>query len=729
MKNKQTWYSAAYNKATDKNEVLIYDQIGLYGVSASQFAVELRQMDSSKRLSVKINSPGGDVFDGIAIYNQLRDYKGGVDTIVDGLAASIASVIAMAGETITMYDTAMMMIHKPWTFTLGDSDQLRKDADLLDKIQEQIKIAYSNKTALTDSELDGIINAETWLSADEAEEYGFATNVIRQEKADKKKNSIKNKILNFGSYETFEKFNQIPSKIAACLVGKVKNNEQETAIEPEPVVEEPIIETPKEPEPEITPALETENNEPSQTNPLEKENKMTPEEIKAAVKAEKERSAEIRACGKKLNISNEEIENAIEKDLSVADASKLFIDKFTTALEPVPGVKVTTDVGDKFIELHSASLCHAAGLMKNPEDSKKGVEARKNGGAISLHGVMRSYLENKGIRIANLDGQDLIKKVNDELVATGTGDLPSVFENTINKALDTSMNAFAATFPIWTSNKPVKDFRQFSLAKISGVSNVKEIKENQNFEIGAISDKKEVGTLKTNGIFMSLSRQAQINDDLGALVDMGSMLGRSIMEGQERDCYDYLYGTGGAGPTMTEDSVSLFDVSTHGNYLTSGGAAPSSTTIDAGVLAMMTRPKLKANPADATEYTGIMPRFLLVPPKHKGAAERTVYSPTYPVATYPAGVYNAYAASGSTPLVVVTSAYLGSLDADGWYLLADPMSIPTIVRLTLNGNESPYIEQDIGRGKDPLGLSFRCYYDWAFMAGDWRGMYLNDGDA
>lgn len=728
MKNKKTWYSAAFNKETDKNEVIIYDQIGLYGVSASQFAVELKQLDPSKRLAVRINSPGGDVFDGIAIYNQLREYKGGVDTIVDGLAASIASVIAMAGETVTMYDTAMMMIHKPWTFTLGDSDQLRKDADLLDKIQDQIRIAYSNKTALTDKELDGIINDETWLSADEAEEYGFATNVIRQEKTDKKKNSITNKILNFGSYETFEKFNQIPSKIAACLVGKVKNNEQEPAIKPEPVIEQTIT----DPEPEIIPDLQTENNDPSQTNPLEKENTMTPEEIKAAaIKAEKERAAEIRACGKKLNVSSEDVEGAIEKDLSVADASKLFIDKFAAGLTAVPQTEratINVDAQDKFKNLHSQSLNFSAGLLNKEEERKVGIEARRNGGAGSIHGLYRAFLESRGVRNAiSLDGHALVKRVQDEMQSTGTGDLPSIFENTINKALDNSMQTARTTFGLWTKTKPVKDFRTFSLAKLSSISDIKEIKENAKFTIGSISDKKETGSITTKGIFMSLSRQAQIDDDLGALTDMGSVLGRGVMTGQNRACYDYLFGAAGVGPTMVEDSKALFHTD-HGNLVTSSGAAPSTTTIDAAVLAMMTRPKLKGNPSDKNDYTNVLPRFLLVPAKHKTAAERTVYSPAYPEATYSNGVYNPYAAAGSTPLIVVTEAYLSALDADQWYLAADPMDIETIIRLTLNGNESPIIEQDIGRGTDPTGINFRCYYDYGFMAGDWRGLYANDGD-
>lgn len=705
------WFNIAFNAKEDASEINIYDQIGAYGVSASQFLVDLKNLDGSKRLKVRINSPGGDVFDGMAIYNLLEEYEGGVEIVIDGLAASIASVIAMAGDKITMHETAMFMIHKPWTFTMGDSDQLRKDADLLDKIQNQILLSYKKNSKIDDNELNDLVNAETWLSAEEALEYGFITDIYKEKK---KKNKLENKVKSFSNVAIFDKFTNIPSKIAACLI---KNEEPKTE-EPVPPAEEPVE------EPKIEPETEKE--------PKQKEDEMTPEEIKkqqdeavkAAVVAEKNRQAEIRAAGKKLNISEVLIENAIEKELPVADASKLFIDEFSKSTSSVTGatISVKKDEADKFRAQNVASLCAVSGLVSDRAEREAGL---KNGGAKSLHSLYRTYLASKGKKTEHLDGESLVREVHNELTGVSTSDLTSVLQDTLNKALDTSMTAARTTFQLWTKTKSVKDFRQFSLAKLSGVSDVKEIKENASFTIGSLSDKKEVGTLATKGIYLPLSRQAQINDDLGALVDMGSMLGMSIMRGQNRDCYDYLF----SNPTMTEDSVSLFDVSTHGNYITSGGAAPSSTTLDAAQLAMMTRSKIKGNPADKTEPTGVMPRFVIVPAKHKGATERLVYSQTYPssLTTY-VGVFNQYNAQGTNPLQVVCEPYLDSLDADQWYVAADPNEIATIVRLTLNGNESPFIEQDRSRGTEPLGMMFRCYYDWAFMAGDWRGLYANDGD-
>ncbi|MEV7211455.1 head maturation protease, ClpP-related, partial [Streptomyces sp. NPDC093554] len=122
-----------------------------------------------------VNSPGGSVFEGIAIYNMLKRHKAKVNVYVDALAASIASVIAMAGDTIYMPKNSMLMIHNPWTWTEGNATELRKAADDLDRIGNSSKQTYLQKAGekLTDEKLQEMLDAETWLSADEAYEYGL----------------------------------------------------------------------------------------------------------------------------------------------------------------------------------------------------------------------------------------------------------------------------------------------------------------------------------------------------------------------------------------------------------------------------------------------------------------------------------------------------------------------------------------------------------------------------
>lgn len=161
----------------DKNEIFLYDEISYWGISADDFVQALNQTDPSKRLTVCINSPGGDIMDGVAITNLLIA-RGDVDVRIDGIAASIASVIAMAGENVQMADNATMMIHNPWTFIYGDAEELRKEADVLDTLKTTLVKTYRRHSHLSEEEIGGLMDADTWMTADEAKERGFITEIV-----------------------------------------------------------------------------------------------------------------------------------------------------------------------------------------------------------------------------------------------------------------------------------------------------------------------------------------------------------------------------------------------------------------------------------------------------------------------------------------------------------------------------------------------------------------------
>jgi ATP-dependent protease ClpP protease subunit len=129
---------------------------------------------------VRINSPGGDVFDGFAIYNLLNQHEGKVTVYVDGLAASAASVIAMAGDEIVMADNALMMIHDPWTMSVGNAAEMRETASLLDKISGSILTTYLSKSNLEAADITQKMKDESWFNAVEAVEFGFATSIASE---------------------------------------------------------------------------------------------------------------------------------------------------------------------------------------------------------------------------------------------------------------------------------------------------------------------------------------------------------------------------------------------------------------------------------------------------------------------------------------------------------------------------------------------------------------------
>lgn len=162
--------------------LLIYDIIGEDfwgdGVSAKAIVNELQAYPNAESIRVRINSAGGDVFDASAINTALTEHAAHVTVEIEGMALSAASFIAMAGDTIRMSENAFFMIHEPWTWTVGDAGQLRKDADLLDKIAGQLVNAYAARSGQTAEQVTEWLAAETWFTAAEAQEAGFVNEII-----------------------------------------------------------------------------------------------------------------------------------------------------------------------------------------------------------------------------------------------------------------------------------------------------------------------------------------------------------------------------------------------------------------------------------------------------------------------------------------------------------------------------------------------------------------------
>jgi len=171
------WYameqkSDAEGNSTSDAEIYIYDEIGGWGVTANDFIASLESLNEVETINLRVNSPGGSIIEGNVIFNALKRHAASVTVYIDGLAASMASVIAMAGDQIIMADNALLMIHNPWTVSIGDSEQLRKDADLMDKMKSAIVNAYGRSNYDAD-ELTALMDDTTWLTADEALEAGF----------------------------------------------------------------------------------------------------------------------------------------------------------------------------------------------------------------------------------------------------------------------------------------------------------------------------------------------------------------------------------------------------------------------------------------------------------------------------------------------------------------------------------------------------------------------------
>ena len=228
----KTWYALSARAEVRQTEISIFDEIGYYGVSAKQFIGDLKRVPADHEIVLKIHSPGGEVFDGNAIFNALKRHPGGVTVQIEGLAASMATVISLAGAPVKMAANGFYMIHNPWGVAMGDADEMRDQAALLEKIREGMIAAYASKSGQEPEQIAAWMDAETWFSAEEAQAAGFVDEVTDSLAIAASANK----------FSRLGKFRNAPSDLTARSVDmdqEVKPSEEEVIIAP---ADETIVE-------------------------------------------------------------------------------------------------------------------------------------------------------------------------------------------------------------------------------------------------------------------------------------------------------------------------------------------------------------------------------------------------------------------------------------------------------------------------------------------------------
>lgn len=227
------WFEIQNNVDSETADIYIYSEVGGFDVNAKSFINELKAV-KDKNIDVHINSLGGSVFDGLAIYNALKTHTKKVTTKVEGIAASIASVIAMAGDRIEMAENSLFMIHNPFAMSGGDANELRKTADILDKIRNEIAGIYASKSNHNSQHYIDLMNNETWFNSNETLELGLISGITESLKiennydiskfqniTDKKINEIINKSKKNVMAENKQNENEVIND--ASLIGKIKS--------------------------------------------------------------------------------------------------------------------------------------------------------------------------------------------------------------------------------------------------------------------------------------------------------------------------------------------------------------------------------------------------------------------------------------------------------------------------------------------------------------------------
>ena len=234
----EKWYNIQ-NKAGETADVYIFDEIGTYGITAQEFITDIKDLKDTP-INLRINSLGGDVFDGMAMYNVIKRREAKTTVYIEGIAASIATIISLGADEVVMAENSLFMIHNAWGGTMGEAKDMRKTAETLEKITGELTDIYRKKTGLSYDALAEMMDEETWLNANEAFELGFIDtisdsikvaakydvskfkNITQEEIQNKLSININNKKM---TNELKEWFNNKVEEIVTAVKGDVKVSE------------------------------------------------------------------------------------------------------------------------------------------------------------------------------------------------------------------------------------------------------------------------------------------------------------------------------------------------------------------------------------------------------------------------------------------------------------------------------------------------------------------------
>ena len=242
------WYALSSKPALKQTEISIFDEIGMFGISAKQFISDLQAVPADHSILLKIHSPGGEVFDGNAIFTALQR-RGNVEVQIEGIAASMATVISLAGSPVKMSANGFYMIHNPWGSAVGDSSEMRKQAELLDRIRQNMVNAYAAKSGQEPALIESWMDAETWFTAEQAQAAGFVDEITDGMA-----------LAASANFRALAKYRNAPANLTALAL-QMENPSAPEIVSEEPLVEEPIeatvvSESAPEPQPEVVAEVE-----------------------------------------------------------------------------------------------------------------------------------------------------------------------------------------------------------------------------------------------------------------------------------------------------------------------------------------------------------------------------------------------------------------------------------------------------------------------------------------
>lgn len=687
MNNTSKWYSirarAAASAAQPRAaEVFIYGDIGesywTETVTAADFVKELAALDVDQ-ITVRINSVGGSVPDGLAIYNAIKRHKAAVTTAIDGMALSIASLIAMAGDSVEMADNAMLMIHAPWTIAMGNSVAMREQADVLDKWAEAMSTSYAAKTGKPAADMLALLTdgVDHYYTAAEAEAEGFIDSVVTA--------------MPIAASAAFpaaalSRFRSLPGQAASNPAAAAAITQEKSMTKEELLAAEQV------------------------TAANEAGIKAAAAAATAALAADKQRRTAIEGSFAKFSTA-EGIQAVLKTCLddhgcTVETANAKLLAHLGAGATPIAGNHVVTleDETDKFRVAATSALVVRAGFGST--EQRQAVRANPYRGH-KLLDLARQCLARAGIKTDGMSQMEVVAAA----FTQSTSDFPVLLENTMHKVLQEAYGKAALTWNRFCAIGSVSDFRAHNRYRTGSFGVLDTVNELGEFKNKSIPDGEKASiTAGTKGNIINLSRQMVVNDDLGAFVGLANSLGGAAARTVEVAVYALLAQNAGLGPTMS-DTFTLFHAN-HGNLTT--GAALSVAAIDADRVAMGSQKDVSGN-----DYLSLTPAILLVA-LGLGGAGRALNAQEYDDDSNkqqrkPNVVRGLFKDVVDTPRLTGTRRYL----------FADPSIAPVIEVAFLDGQQEPYLEMQDGFDVD--GTRYKVRLDYGTAAIDYRGAVTNAG--
>lgn len=642
--------------------------IALYGIIGLDFRVKdlaqaLSKYANASHLDIYVHSGGGSVIEGLAMYNIFNRFSGHKRFFIDGIAASMMSVVICSADEVHMPENTQIMIHLP---RLGANDgglvadDLRNLADALDGYSEKMLEAYIKRTKLPREQLLEMTRQETYLSAAEALELGFADHVMT------------------------------PLE----MVAQITLDPPQEAPMPNPtptVVQNPAIEPTQEPP------------VPNPQNPQAQAEPVVPEaairtQLQAAEATRRESITAIFTGS--FAEAHADLLNACLLDMAVTPEKAK--DQLLAKLGE--GTTPSAPPANPNAHIHAGNGNIIGDSVRNAVEARAMLGQLESGNAfagMTLAELARASLSHRGIAISGMDRLGIVGLA----FTHSSSDFGNLLADVAHKSMLKGHMEAAETFTEWTAKGTLTDFRPSKRVDLSTFPNLDRVAEGAEYKYGTLGDTGEQIMLATYGKLFSITRQAIINDDLSALTRVPQLMGRAAI----RTVGDLVYAVLTGNPQMS-DGKTLFHAD-HKNQL--AAAALSIANIGKGMQQMRTQKDGKAT-------LDIRPKYLLTPVALEPTAIALLaaeFDPALVDAKVPNPVRN--------KLQVISDPRLDDASATTSFMLADQSMYDTIEVAYLDGNDKPYLEQQQGFTVD--GAAFKVRIDAGVAPLSWRTMVRMPG--